>query len=63
GQDALYVKQGNRKAEPEVRNAFGSVRKEPLVVIRRGGEKIRRYSIFRCTGYRGVKIERPKGTF
>jgi len=63
GQDALYVKQGNRKAEPEVRNAFATVRKEPLVVIRRGGEKIRRFSIFRCTGYRGIKIERPKGTY
>lgn len=63
GQDALYVKKGNRKADPEVRNAFASVRKEPLVVIRREGEKIRKFSIFRCYGYRGVKIERPKGTF
>jgi undecaprenyl-diphosphatase len=63
GQDALYVKQGNRKAEDEVRNAFVSVRKEPLFVISRGGEKVRRFSIFRCYGYRGVKIERPKGTY
>jgi undecaprenyl-diphosphatase len=63
GQDALYVKQGNRKVEPEVRNAFASVTKEPILAIYRGGERVRRYTIFRCYGYRGVKIERPKGTY
>lgn len=63
GYDALYVKQGNRTAEPEVRNAFASVRKEPLFVIKRGGEKVRSFSVFRCFGYRGIEIAKPKGTY
>ncbi len=63
GQDALYVKQGDREAAPEVRRAFQSVRKDPLFVVDRAGKRIRTFSIFRCYGYRGIKIERPKGTY
>ena len=64
GQDALYVKQGSRRrAEPEVKKAFREVRRDPRFVIYQDGEKIRTYSIFRCFGYRGVEIKRPKGTY
>lgn len=63
GYDAIYVKQGNREAEPEVRRAFLSVRKDPPVAIYRGGHRVRRFTIFRCSGYRGIEIARPKGTY
>jgi undecaprenyl-diphosphatase len=63
GQDALYVRQGDREAGPEVRKAFLSVRKDPLFLVERAGRRIRTFSIFRCYGYRGIKIERPKGTY
>jgi undecaprenyl-diphosphatase len=64
GQDALYVKQGNhRKVEPEVSRAFASIEREPRLIIRRYGKKVRSFSVFRCFGYRGIQIERPRGTY
>ncbi len=64
GYDALYVKQGNRrKVEPEVEKAFANVNRDRRLIVYRDGEKVRTYSIFRCFGYRGLEIARPKGTY
>jgi len=64
GYDALYVKQGDRrKVEPEVRRAFANVQRDPLLIIYQDGTELRSFSIFRCFGYRGIEIAKPKGTY
>ncbi len=57
GFDAIYVKGGDVKAEPLVTEAFRGCKKEIFPVYYKG-RVLKRFSIFRCLGFKGMK-KRP----
>ncbi len=55
-QDAIYI--GTMAYEP-LRESFDSVRQLPDIVVSRDGMEIRSYTVWQCTGFKGMR--RPQG--
>lgn len=55
GYNAIYVKHRDQDMETEIKNAFKSYIKLPVLNIRQGEKLLHQYSIFLCTGFKGLK--------
>ena len=57
GKDAIFVKEGEKEGgyTEKLTLAFDEIRKEPVFEIRRDGEVIKKFSIWRCYNFRGFE--------
>jgi 4-amino-4-deoxy-L-arabinose transferase-like glycosyltransferase len=57
GKDAIFVKEGEKEGSyvEKLKVAFGEIKKEPVLEIRRNGQVIKRFSIWRCYNFKGFE--------
>jgi hypothetical protein len=59
GRDAIYV----GYIHDDVKSGFASVEELPDEEIYRRGQKVRRFKVYRCRDFKGLRIQEPGGAF